>query len=80
MHALDVASLREQLDSVRFLRNHILVYSSHGKMGSREGLIWSHSGEPCDGGEGDERHFKRVSEDLRALSAEIERLEKACAP
>lgn len=80
MHASDMASARKQLDAVRFLRNHILTYSSHGRMGTQEGLIWSHSGEPCDGGEGDRRHFKKVSEDLRALGEEIAELEKACAP
>ncbi len=79
MHALDMASLREQLDSARFLRYHILVYSSRGKMGAREGLIWSYSGEPCDGGEGDKRHFKVVSDALKVLAKEISECEKALA-
>jgi hypothetical protein len=76
MHAQDMKSVQDRLSSAQFLYNHTRFYSSLGKMGSPEGLIWSMTGEPCDGGEGDARHFMEVSRVLTLLAEEIAACER----
>lgn len=60
--------LEREIDSLYFLRAHYMNYSMWGKSARAGELIWSVTHEPCDGGEGDKRHFAK----MRALIEELD--------